>query len=64
MDWLLNWIPTNWLAINWLPMGWLAYNLSQRWLISLCYQAESRHAVFNEFGVANSIIRISNNIVV
>ena len=45
-------------------MGWLVYNLPQRWLISLCYQAESRHAVFNEFGVANSIIRISNNIVV
>ena len=64
MGWLLNWVPTNWLAIHWLPMDWLVYILPQRWLISVCHQAESRHAVFDEFGVANSVIRFSNNIVV
>lgn len=64
MDWPLNWISTSWFAIHWLPMDWLVYILPQRWLISVCHHAETRHAIFNEFGVANSVIRISNNIVV
>lgn len=45
-------------------MDWLVYILPQHWLISVCHQADTRHAVFNELGVANSVIRISNNVVV
>lgn len=64
MDWLSHWIPTSWIAIHWLPMDWLVYILPQRWLISVCHQADTPHAVFNELSVANSVIRISNNIIV
>lgn len=65
MDWVpVNWLPMNWFAIDQLPMDWLFYIFPECWLIYVCQQAQTRHAVFIRFDVANGVIHISNNIVV
>ena len=45
-------------------MDWLVYILPKRWLIHVCQQAQTWHAVSSRFDVENEVIRILNDVVV